>query len=285
MSELCVAHLVREANGVAPLKAFLDSYRQHPAGVEHDLLFIFKGFNAQAEPQEHRAVLDGLAHRTLFVSDEGFDIGPYLRAAEELNYNHFCFLNSFSVIQSEDWLAKLYGHVGRQGVGVVGATGSHESWYSTYLREWRLNRPRRLYRGLLGTEYYKLRQALRYRARFPPFPNYHMRSNTFLIARSLMHDLKVGAMMEKQDAHEFESGRESLTRQILARNLRPLVVGRDGEAYEKEAWYESFTFRSAEQQNLLVADNQTRYYAEADAPTRRALVEATWGRRAMRPSA
>ena len=278
MSEICVAHLVRERNGIAPFEAFLASYRKNPGGAAHDLLLIFKGFEHESVPAEYSALLAGLSYRTLFVADEGFDIKPYFHAARSLAYHYFCFLNSFSVLLDEDWLAKMHEQIVRARVGVVGATASHESFYSTFRHNWRANRSKWLYRGMLRIEYGKLREVLTYRKRFPPFPNYHVRSNAFIIRRDLMLELRVGAIKEKMDAHEFESGRESLTRQILAQRLAPLVVGRDGRAYEKENWYESFTFRSGEQQNLLVADNQTRHYERADPLTRQSLTRATWGR-------
>jgi hypothetical protein len=278
MSEICVAHLVRERNGLAPFNAFLDSYRKNSGGAEHDLLIIFKGFAHELVPAEYSAALAGLAYRTLFVSDEGFDLGPYLHAARRLDYHYFCFLNSFSVLLDRDWLAKMYEHAVREGVGLVGATASHESFYSALLHDWRWKRAKWLYRGMLGIEYHKLRTLIDLKRRFPPFPNSHIRSNAFFISRRLMLSLKVVAIKEKMDAYEFESGRESMTRQILAMNLAALVVGRDGRAYEKEKWYESATFRSGEQRNLLVADNQTRSYERADPATQRSLAEAAWGR-------
>ena len=59
-----------------------------------------------------------------------------------------------------------------------------------------------------------------------------------------------------------------MTAQVLARGERALVVGRDGEAYAPERWPESATFRSGGQANLLVADNRTRQWEEADAAER-----------------
>jgi hypothetical protein len=35
-NEVCVVHLVRACNGIEPLKRFLTSYTQHPAGMKHD---------------------------------------------------------------------------------------------------------------------------------------------------------------------------------------------------------------------------------------------------------
>jgi hypothetical protein len=278
MSEICVAHLVRERNGIAPFNAFLDSYRKNSGGAAHDLLIIFKGFSTDSVPAEYTASLGQLSYRTLFVPDEGFDIIPYFQAARAFDYHYFCFLNSFSVLLDANWLAKMFEHVRHENVGAVGATASHESFYTTLLHNWKSDRSKWLYRGMMKIEYGKLREISIYKKRFPPFPNYHLRSNAFIISRDVMLELKRGAIKEKIDAHEFESGHESLTRQIMTMNLKALVVGRDGRAYEKENWRESFTFRCGEQQNLLVADNQTRHYEQADPETRRKLTEATWGR-------
>jgi hypothetical protein len=279
MTGICVAHLVREANGPAPFEAFLGSYRAHPAGVAHDLLVVFKGFGTEEVPEPYGRLLRGLDYDALFVPDEGFDVAPYFAAARARRQDYLCFLNSFSVILSDGWLAKMSAHARAGGVGVVGATGSCESHYTNYAG-WRARDALRLaWRAGWGAPPRAgLREAARYRAQFPAFPNPHVRTNAFLIRRAVMLRLRAGALSEKRDAHRFESGRGGMTRQIAAMGLRPLVVGRDGRAYEQREWYESRTFRSGDQENLLIADNQTRYYERADAPTRRQLTWAAWGR-------
>src|SRR5262245_32454779 len=129
MSDICVVHLVRAANGLAPLGAFLDSYRRHEAGVAHDLLLALKGFRPERLRGDYRGLLDSVSHRQFFVPDRGFDIGSYYRSARAFEYKYFCFLNSFSVILDGNWLAKMYRHVTREGVGLVGATGSYQTWH------------------------------------------------------------------------------------------------------------------------------------------------------------
>jgi hypothetical protein len=277
MSQICVAHLVRKANGTDPFKAFLDSYRLNPAGVGHDLLFIFKGFDNDQLPQEFQALASDLPHRSCFVPDEGFDIASYFRAIRELDYDFFFPLNSFSVILDTGWLEKLFSHLLSDGVGIVGATGSYESHYTTNLHRWRYDRTKWIYRGALSGESKKIRSVFQQRSSFPAFPNPHLRTNAFLIRRKLLLSLKAGALLNKQQSHQFESGYDGMTRQILQRGLRPLVVGRDGHAYEVKDWRQSFTFRSGEQQNLLVSDNQTRHYQNADPQLRQKLIEETWG--------
>jgi hypothetical protein len=284
MSEICLAHLVWEPLGITPFKEFIASYKQNKCGVDHSLLVIFNGFREGRGLEEYYELLEGLTYSSLLLTHPVQDIPAYFAAVQNFQHKYFCFLNSYSVILEQNWLAKMYEHIRREGVGVVGLTGSYESFYSSFLHDWRWKRSKWLYRGMPGIEYNKLRALMTLKRRFPPFPNYHLRSNAFVISRELMLRLKVGTIKEKMDMHEFESGHKSITRQILAMNLEALVVGRDGRAYEKEKWYESFTFRSGEQQNLLVADNQTRRYAESGEENRRALMEAAWGDRGTHPA-
>jgi hypothetical protein len=71
---------------------------------------------------------------------------------------------------------------------------------------------------------------------------------------------------------------------ILRAGLRPLVVGKDGRCYEKEEWHTSNTFWQGDQQNLLVADNQTNDYQNGSAERRLFLSRYAWGENAA-PSA
>jgi hypothetical protein len=67
-----------------------------------------------------------------------------------------------------------------------------------------------------------------------------------------------------------------MTRQIYRMGLRPLVVGKDGEGYERERWRESLTFRSGDQRNLLVEDNRSREFAAAPDWLRARIESETW---------
>jgi hypothetical protein len=75
----------------------------------------------------------------------------------------------------------------------------------------------------------------------------------------------------------LESGRNGITRQVLANGLRAVVVGRDGLAYSPPRWHESATFRSGGQTNLLIADNRTRQYEQAGEDERAKLEQMAWG--------
>ena len=45
-ASVTLVHLVWAPLGPEALARFLDSYRHHPAGVEHRLLMVFNGFRA-----------------------------------------------------------------------------------------------------------------------------------------------------------------------------------------------------------------------------------------------
>lgn len=286
---VCVVHLVRAANGPEPLRAFIDSYGRHPAGIEHELLVVFKGFS-RAPSAACERILEPVPHRRVFVPDEGYDVNVYFDVARNQDAARFCFLNSFSAILAPDWLRKLDGAIASDGVGLAGATGSWQSIFSDYENVTRVLPPmlphHPAWKQLLGRRLPLLRR-LRFmfrrwtlRGSFGKFPNYHIRTNAFMLRRETALRVRVPPIRRKFDAYLFESGKESLTMQVLAMGLRALVVTRDGTVYEKDDWCCSNTFWRGDQENLLVADNQTRNYAAADAAGRLAYSTYAWGAKA-----
>lgn len=157
-------------------------------------------------------------------------------------------MNTASEILAEDWLRKLAVNLALPNIGLVGATGSYESL--TQLDE-----------------------------SFPEFPNIHIRSNALTIERELFCEItKRLVISDKLDGYQFESGRQSLTRQVIALHREVLVVGRNGRGYSPQWWPTSDTFRQGTQGNLLVADNQTRNFATYPWPKKREFVMMSWGR-------
>jgi hypothetical protein len=286
IAQICVVHLVRQANGTAPLRSFLESYGRHPAGVDHSLLLLFKGFE-QPPPAEYEALLKGVAHQRRFIPDRGFDVDAYFRIAQTHEADVFCFLNSFSVILADGWLACLHRALVERDAGLVGVTGSwqsislnssdapHAPWparpgYPAWRRKllkWFPFLP-----GLVRTARWHLLRGM-----FDRFPNYHLRTNAFMIRRVTALKLHVAAMRRKFDAYRFESGRQGMTRQVLEMGNTVLIVGRDGKAYDMQDWHLSNTFWRRNQGNLLVADNQTRAYDTASDDDRAMYSGLAWG--------
>lgn len=270
MERICVVHLARAKNGLPPFERFLASYCRMPAGLAHDLLIVYKGFGSRDSVACWEKTARGCNHKSLLIPDIGFDLRAFRVAAEWAQHSHLFFLNSFSEILADDWLAKPYSLMQQREVGIVGATGSWESMRTNAMVNYR--RSPALYAKIQAFVRLKACELI-----FDPFPNYHVRTNAFLMARVEMLRLWPRYILTKRGAYMFENGSNSLTKRIINLGLRPLVVDRFGAGFEKEAWARSKTFRNANQENLLVADNQTRAYQEADASLRRRLAVSAWG--------
>lgn len=266
--KVCVVYLARAKNGLDPFQSFLKSYRLFPAGMEHELLIVFKGFEGLRDASPYLDYSQPLAVKTFFMSDFGFDLRGYGQAANHLDHAYFCFFNSFSEPLHPNWLFNLYQHITRPEVGLAGATGSWESMYSNALRE----------QGdsLFHRVVHPLRLAA-CRIAFDPFPNYHIRTTGFIVGRDIARAIWPRHFLTKRGAYLFENGKNSLTKRIMRMGLRILVVDKNGIAYEKEEWARSRTFRNGDQENLLVADNQTRHYQSAAPETRTFLRHLAWG--------
>jgi hypothetical protein len=274
METTAVVHLARAKNGLKPFENFLTSYRRYQAGLPHEFCIVYKGFRNRDETSPLEKLLGNDEHESVFISDAGFDLRAFRKAAETLGHRNLFFLNSFSEILADNWLAKPMEVMRRnQGVGVVGATGSWESMYSNALNNF--GQSSGLASKLTGFLHLKACQFC-----FNPFPNHHLRTNAFLISRDLMLQLWPRHIRTKRGAYLFESGKRSFTNRILRCGLRPLLVGRDGRGFEMPDWSGSNTFRNSDQENLLVADNQTRLYQTANLATRERLATLAWGRNA-----
>jgi hypothetical protein len=256
-----VVHLVWGPLGREPLRDFVASYREHPAGAEHELVVLLNGVEDRSLLDE----LDGVEHTAIELESPMLDLAAYHEVAGRLAHERLCFLNSYSVIRGDDWLAKLVRAHDQPGVGMAGATGSWESQ-----AEWRRGAPRYWLYQLAG-----LREA---RRDYPRFPNPHLRTTGFLIDRDLLLELGLDRAVDKHAAYLIESGKESIAVELHRRGLRMVVVGRDGRSFEVEEWSRSGTFRTGDQENLLIADNQTGAYQGAWNRLRRRLTRASWGR-------
>lgn len=249
-------HLVWAPLGVESLERFLRSYNDRSPGLGHRLLVVLNGFAPGPLPGPVTQLLDAVPHDALRIAGSIQDLAAYRLAAEQATWaDSICFVNSHAQPLADGWLAFLHKRLHDPGVGIVGATGSHESTFSAA--------PRPL----------KPLRALQY----PPFPNPHLRTNGFMLRRDdlLALDWRVGR--SKSDAHRLESGRRGITRQLAERGLDALVVDRDGRGLRAPEWAASRTFRSADQERLLIADNRTRQYADAAYGERAQLAQMAWG--------
>lgn len=108
-NHICVVHLVRKHNGPEVLSRFISTYRTHDAGINHQLLLVFKGFDVLDDLSGYRDILFGLDFKEWRMPDIGYDIDAYMSVFQAFRheYRHFCFLNSFSEILHPHWLEHL----------------------------------------------------------------------------------------------------------------------------------------------------------------------------------
>lgn len=280
-ADVCVVHLVRKKNGVETFRRFLESYLKHPAGIEHQLLIVYKGFKSHLDTIQYAHFLKGIPHSSVLVSDLGFDLRAYFAAVEKVHCGHLCFINSFSVLQDSEWLLKLHRSMTRAGVGLVGATASCGT-----IRPSRQSNNKNLpaWKKLLRPLMWKLKRIC-LGLYFDSFPNCHVRTNGFMISRDTMLKIRHGSLLTKLQTYRLESGRDSITKQVERMGLTALIVGKNGEAYEKQEWHLSRTFWADAQENLLISDNQTRRYEAEDLDGQLRMERLAWGDRKHRHAA
>lgn len=291
-----VVHLVRRSNPIAAFERFLASYARRDAGLDHDLVLLFKGFDGRAERDAYLERTAGHAPRTVEVTDAGTDLTAYAAAAEVLEHERVCFVNSFSEVVVAGWLGMLDAGLRSGRAGAAGATASWGSQLSydlfqlgapgPYARSFPSRRAARnamyelsdtpLPGAVRGWLYHLLMTAARART-MGLFPAPHLRTNALLIDRALLRSLRVGRVVSKLDAYALESGRRSITAQLRARGLAPVVVDRTGAAWTPGEWDRADVFAQSDQEDLIVADNQTRLYAAATTRQREVLSAFAWG--------
>ena len=294
-----VVHLVRRANGIAPFEAFMASYERCPAELEHDLVLLLKGFGATAELDPYLERAAAARPARVEVCDVGLDLTAYLAAASVLEHERVCFLNSFSEILVPGWLRMLDAALADRTAGAAGATGSWASHLSYNLYQLGVPDPyARAFAGrraarvamheISGTPQprpapywlYTLVQTARHARATRRFPVAHMRTNAFLVDRARLLGLGLGSIRTKWDAYRVESGPRSITARLQAAGTPPVVVDARGVARAPEDWHRGDVFCQALQEDLLVADNQTRAYAAATPGQRAVLSAFAWGDRA-----
>jgi len=299
MDEIAVVYLYRFREGEEPARNFLESYKRFPAGIKHRLYVILKGFPDERRVQQARAIFGQDIH-VLIQSDYGFDIGSYVFAAKEISCHNVMFLNTFSEILARDWLLHFRQALSLSGVGLVGATGSwhantsgYEAIFYQALRMLFLSRSKCPQNGepfnsisqrrkvLLGPR--PLRSLLleplryaRYLFEYGRYPNPHIRTNAFMLERERFLTLKFPEFGDKSSAYKFESGRRSMTRQIINGGSEPVVIDKTGNVFYRNDWSLSLTFWAGVQDGLLISDNRTRAYAEGDEEYKHLLHDYAW---------
>ena len=90
--------------------------------------------------------------------------------------------------------------------------------------------------------------------------------------------LKKNPLEDKMQAYYFENGKNSMTKQVLAMGYKCQIMDKYGKVYDIEDWPMSKIFWTANQEGLLISDNQTRKYASSSGQERDLYQLIAWNR-------
>lgn len=270
--------------GIGHLEKFIRSYKLYAAGYPHKLVIVFNGKSVgHPDPVDSFiAFLDdnNVSPDAILHIENAQDIAAYRFAAAKVETDLVLFLNTYAEIKSSDWLMK-YVRAFSGDVGIVGSSGSYQSYYSSVFQKHSF-----LWESKKGFAYnykkYKLfiKTFLYWRFLFRPFPNPHIRTSAFMVRPMEFLCMNAGSLHSKFKAYLFENGRRSLTNHYLEKGLKPLVIGKNGNIYGVAEWKQSHTFWIADQENLLIEDNQTKLFDEQDKAEKNNMTQLAWGKHA-----
>lgn len=208
-----------------PAMRFLNSYHNHPPGVEHESIVVCNGSKPD---DEIRFLFASLPNLTILEHDNtGQDIGAFQMAAEMVPADMMMFFGAHTYFRRRGWLWRaeeafrihgndnLYGATGNQGIA------SHGVWP-------------------------------------------HIRTTAFWCSPSLMNQFPWRIVSSNPPPaprgirYEFEHGAHGLTTwvtQVLRR--RAIVVGWNGEVDVAAADSLPSGFHQGDQRNVLVGDRMT----------------------------
>jgi hypothetical protein len=279
---LAIVYLIREQGGGWPsIERFIKELRTQPKLLGCEIVFVIKGLFDADHLSWIRQVAKEIGVQCFDLPDDGYDWGAYIRVAAQVHHEWLLLLNTHSEPKIKNWLT-LYSDLLRQDnieLGAVSSTASMEShvpYWDKPLTRTRLGERvvQRIWR-ILSSVFFRARKRLNY----SEFPNPHLRSNALMLRRQDFLDYASTCKfpVSKDDVLKMESGRSSLTRFLLGRYRRLVVLDCNGKAWESHEWAMSETFRSGTQKNLLIADNQTRAYQNSNARLQASLSVITWG--------
>jgi len=258
---------------------FVDSCKKHPAGHEHDLFIIKKGF------QEHEDVwdtwirqLDGIPFQIRAYPDRHFVFGYVRNLMEEFPDRYILICNATCEIRVDQWLDLFMCHANPNRI--LGAMGSYRSMiFPPPLTLRNFIRSSGKTRHAWWLSLWGNRRTF-WSENFYPYPNPHLRTAVFMVPPRLLERWfywpRSESILSKNDEFLFESGKFSMTVQALLAGLEPLVVGVDGKAYPIVEWPHAETFQSGEQKNLVISDHQARTYDAYSFERKKRTAKGIW---------
>lgn len=187
---IAVIYLFRKGDSPDEMERFLASYKKHPAGMEHSFYLFYKGIDFE--------------YHFYNICNLGRDLYSYRTIANRLpDYEYLVFFNSHTEIICDNWLREMMKQTPQ--CSLVGTSFSQESFYTNAKGRF----------SLLNW----LRKLL-----YHEYPNYHIRTNGFLIERKLMLQVWPRWLFTKQLCYLFESGKNNLTNRVNRLGFKTITV-------------------------------------------------------------
>lgn len=285
MNKIGVIYLSYVPYGVSYFANFLESYTQHESGNSHSLVIVFNGFANQDELAPFIKLINSYSinHELVFAKSK-FDIDVYYYMATRYNmFSFLVFLNTYSVILSDNWLKYFYKNLTQKNVGCVSATGSwgdfrHKDDYWSAV-----NRLKKFNFRLAD-----IKKIIYFKYNFYPSVGVHLRTNAFMISRELFLSIKrpkvrpfilsylFGLNAKKLRSFCFEHGNNNFSKQLLDRGYLIQIVDKFGNGKNIEDWSSSNIYWNGTQENLLIKDNQTSKFEMANPSEKKLMRYAAW---------
>jgi len=258
---------------------FVDSYKNHPAGYEHELFIIKKGFQEYEETwTAWTQQLDGIPFQIRAYPDRYFFFGYVRNLMEEFPDRYILICPSTSEILVDNWLDLYMRHANPNRI--LGSM-CYYSWapevpkpklpaltLKNFLRSSSTTR-RNWWKRFCGHE---IEECETFSQCFYPL-TLCLRTAGFMVPPHLLEQIFYWPRSE--DFHDkmgdiaLECGKFSLTVQALLAGLEPLIVSSDGRAYPIEEWFASGTFVKLRPpafdwkggyKNLIIRDHRSQEY-------------------------
>ena len=258
------------------INTFLKSFKKYDKGINCNLYFFIKSKSNYKISRKLIKIINSHKFKIHTIDDESFDVYSYFEIAKKLDEEYLCFLNTSSEILSNFWLKKLYLCVQKKNVGMCGCTGSKYGWDFRFSTKYLVSK-----QDFLLYPFVIIKKFLSTLIRIQGYTKnnfYHLRTNAFIIKKDLYIDYFKNKKKPffKFQAHLIESGKISLSQYIKNKGLKLYIVGKNGINYDILDWKLSNTFRFNNQTNLMILDNQSKFYLNASEKLKRKLEAASW---------
>lgn len=230
--------------GIESVEKFIATYRKYHAGIKHSLVIIAKNCTDRYVYRKLCQLALKNNARVIELPDDGWDFGAYFRVSSILESDYVLFLGTSINILANNWLLNLFNAF--KNDSSIQLAGPMGSW---------------------GDVAGKV------------FPNYHIRTCSFMLKRELFLEYIATQKfpVTKDDTYELEHGENSITKFVLNKGYKAVVVDCDGEIYIPQNWVFSKTFRYPDEHKSMIGDQHFLFYYSQNEVLKKFLERAAWG--------